>query len=363
MSSGVIVLVGLPPERSAGLTDRLRLHGPISHVGSQEVWRSDTDPGELLAALPGLLRRGEVLSAAFLDELPHPDQQWIAVEWVRKIVVSVALEPALSGAMRGWERHGVFERLQIAVHAPPELPRPEPKTVFHDALANGRALSVPYEVPESLDVAARDESWFGEIAAPGNGGVIALLAMSGATGPGRIDLRSLDALHLEVSDELRGNAEQVRSGALRVHAIGLKAQQPVPRDFLERCALDAPHAEGLSERLQAALGDVHGRPESFRLLLHVHAPLEDPEIVIPTGAVFEQVGLNGVQTLAAASSARVMVAPGAVAPIALPAWCLNRTLAPPSGQPVLPTILRYKGQGTQEQVWKDLAERYRASQP
>ena len=359
MSPRSIVLLGIRTGARAELGDRLGLREQISTLGDFEVWRSDLDSAALLAELPPLLRARRVQSAAFLDFLPASDKRWVAVEWAQKVVVSLALEPVLSIALQGWERQ-VFAAMHLAIYTPP---KPEARAEFRGALASGEPLSVPYQVPESLAAAASDESWFGELAVPGNGGVVALLTISGARGSGRIGLRSPAALNLEVSEDLRGTARLVRAGALRIHAVGLSRADPVPASFVERCAADTPGAEGLRERFEAALRDVDGRAESYRLLLHVHAPLADPALVIPAGAVFEQSGFNGVQTLAAASAVGATVDAGAFVPLALPAWCLNKNLAPPSGQPVLPTVLRYKGQGTQEQVWKDLADRFLASQP
>jgi hypothetical protein len=175
------------------------------------------------------------------------------------------------------------------------------------------------------------------------------------------------ALNLEISPDLLHTSSLIRGGELNVHAIGMSRNDRIPPVFIRLCTGHKPDrsaaAEALLERFEAGMRALDDRPENFRLLVYVEAPLDDPEIVIPTGAVFEQAGFTGIQTLAAAAPARVVVDPGAFAPVVLPSWCLNRNLSGPSGDPVRPTILRYMGQGSQDQVWADLKSRLATSQP
>jgi hypothetical protein len=67
---------------------------------------------------------------------------------------------------------------------------------------------------------------------------------------------------------------------------------------------------------------------------------EELDVLIHTGLVFEQEALNRVQNLAIADGTIAGTRSAAPATLALPAWCLNRRLAPPSGQPMRPTPLR-----------------------
>jgi hypothetical protein len=49
---------------------------------------------------------------------------------------------------------------------------------------------------------------------------------------------------------------------------------------------------------------------------------------------------------------RLTVRPGTFAPVPVPAWCLNRSLAPPAGEPVRPTPLVLATPGrSQDEVW------------
>ncbi len=86
--------------------------------------------------------------------------------------------------------------------------------------------------------------------------------------------------------------------------------------------------------------------------------LEDPPVVIPTGAVFQQPSIGlGMQNLAAAKSANAMVAAGATVPIILPAWCLNQTLASPSGPMTATPLVSASAGGTQDDVWNRIRAR------
>jgi len=70
--------------------------------------------------------------------------------------------------------------------------------------------------------------------------------------------------------------------------------------------------------------------------------------------VFEQTTLNDVQTLAAAEPRRMLVDPGPLVPIAVTAWCLNSNLAPPNGEPMNVTPLRYVSSSTHQQaIWAE----------
>jgi hypothetical protein len=309
-----------------------------------------------------LLLEQVVRSAAIFDRLPLPDRQWVAVEWAGKIVVSAALERAMQDIAEGWDRAGFFEPDGLAIYAPSaRLERAVRGAAFREALDSSRAVTVPYDVPANLSDAVADESWFGSLAVPGNGGVIGLLTMSGAKGPGWIALRNPAALNLEISPDLLHTASLIHGGELNVHAIGLSRNDRVPTAFIRRCTGHDPDesavVQALREQFEAGMRALDDRPESYRLLVYLEAPLDDPEIVIPTGTIFEQAGFTGVQTLAAAAPARVVVDPGAFAPLVLPSWCLNRYLSAPGGEPVKPTILRYMGKGSQDQVWDDLASR------
>jgi hypothetical protein len=77
-------------------------------------------------------------------------------------------------------------------------------------------------------------------------------------------------------------------------------------------------------------------------------------VEIEEGSIFEQTSVNNVQTLAAARRQQITVQPGAFVPLALPAWCLNQSLAAPGGEPVRPTPLVLANPGrSQDEVWAE----------
>ena len=88
--------------------------------------------------------------------------------------------------------------------------------------------------------------------------------------------------------------------------------------------------------------------------------LQDPPVVIPVGSVYQQPVMgSAMQNLAVGQAARVFVAAGATVPLILPAWCLNRSLAPPSG-PVAPTVLiAMSARGSQSEMWSRIEVRHR----
>jgi hypothetical protein len=368
MSHDYLLLIAVPRSRGPGLREELHLVEHVFSVGDFDVWRSRLAPVDAFAALPPFLRDRIVRSAALLEEFPSPDKRWLAVEWAGKMVVSASLGDAVHGLIEGWTSDGPFEGANLLVFAPARQRNIRiigEAAAFRAAIHSGDAVVVPYRIKEPLDQSTHDQSWFGELAAPGNGGVLALLAMSGALGPGDVMLRSPAALNLEISAPLTTLGALIRAGRMRIRAVGLSRGELPPPTFIRQCAGDNMESDerALQKTFALALRAIQDRAEAFRLLLYLEAPLDDPEIVIPVGAVFEQAGLNRVQTLAAASATRVVVAPGTYAPVALPSWCLNRHLSGPHGEPVSPTILRYKGQGSQAHVWDDLESLLKASQP
>ena len=89
----------------------------------------------------------------------------------------------------------------------------------------------------------------------------------------------------------------------------------------------------------------------------------DPTVRIPQGVVVQQTGLTGVQTLATAGVQAVVVGPSSIVPVAVPAWCLNRSLSAPNGEKVRATALQLQvGENVdQSAVWALIAARLRAT--
>lgn len=360
-----------PPDPQS--RDDLQLEEFVFHVSDIQVWRSGLTPQHGFAVLARLLRAGTARSATLVATPPPPEKRWVTIEWVGKLLVPVDLIESVHSLLDGWQRVQYFEPERLEVWKPPaqrdsEEPAPVEERIklaesadeFRSAIDANEPAVAHYQVPEQISEALLDEKWFGPLAT--SGGVIALLTMSRAVPGHPALLRTPAALHLEVSAPMTDLRSLTRDGGLRVVAAGVSRGDELPRSFIDACLEDglSTGIERVNQELTEQLAALHDGKEDYRLLIYMSAPLVDPEVVIPTGAVFEQTSFNGVQTLAAAAHARVVVKPGSYAPVALPAWCLNRPLKPPHGQAVSPTALRYKGTGSQWQVWKDLDERLHA---
>ena len=87
----------------------------------------------------------------------------------------------------------------------------------------------------------------------------------------------------------------------------------------------------------------------------------DPEVIIRPGTVFEQLSVKTAQNLAVAREWCHTINANEIVGAIPPAFCLNRHLAPPSGQPVRLPPLDYAGAiGSQQAVWDDVLRRRRS---
>ena len=186
-------------------------------------------------------------------------------------------------------------------------------------------------------IMSRMRDWFGELADERVGGAVAVLAMSGIRVSARsmVVLRNPAALGLRRVSGANALAAQVRAGRVTIQAWGTSSDDPTrgirrPRPRYSR-AESVSLAAGLTAS-RAATGARYG------ILIRLSAGMSS-EVVIDTGLVFEQETLSRVQNLAIAAGSVIGVDAGEPASSALPAWCLNRVLAPPGGEPVRPTSL------------------------
>jgi hypothetical protein len=156
-------------------------------------------------------------------------------------------------------------------------------------------------------------------------------------------LRNPAALDLDWVDDPRSASALRSAGQLTVTAAGLSHDS-------------SDVGAGFSDPDEARRLWAHRTPSSFYVLLEASAPV-DPELFVPLGQVFEQGVANGVQTLATTRPGSVVVTPGRLGRLLLPAWCLNQNLAAPTGELVRPTPLRtrYPSGTSQSDVWTDRA--------
>ena len=362
-----ILLVSFRGKPDAELRDVLRLGERGEVVGDYTVWQSELSLADALSVLADGFRAQRIASAAFIHPALATEKRWIAVEFVGKLVITGAALQA-AGEVPGWVRGHYFEGDDIYIYAPAAAEQPSRAPEYRSSLERQQPVKTPYRVPRSSQDLLTDREWFGRLAS--DGGAIALVSMSHY---GRDDLHGQEitlcnpaALNVEISDDPASLRALMREGTLDVNAVALGRKDSVPREFLDDLSrmTCAPDWDRLRRECSDALaGWTDHEDPGFRLLMYLEAPDVDPQAVIATGSIFEQQSLNGVQTLAAASPVRVTVDPGNYKVVALPAWCLNKPLKPPTGQPVSPTVLRYKGTGSQTDVWRDLAMRLGVTYP
>jgi hypothetical protein len=298
------------------------------------LMRDPTD--EQLASVLALLTRGQVFSAALLQALPTADRQWLAYEFPRKLVTDRDIDERRLEAL-GWRP----ARDEFTVWTP-RRPADEKRAEFATGILQPTPRFVEVPVYQDLD----DASLFGPFAASQRGGSCALMALSGAqSGHESVLLRNPAALELDVITDSESLPLLVERGAVSVWAVGASSHT-------DGSELDL---EGFTDPGAVRRAwDSTGRSGGFWLAIQLAAPV-DPPVGIPPGHIFEQRSLNGVQTLAAATSSFAIVNPGAPVTMVVPAWCLNRELQGPNGQQVRPTVLRgrYAANTPQDQVWAD----------
>jgi hypothetical protein len=320
--------------------------------GNLMLWVSEAPPADVAAALAELLASGVVRSAALVSA-DIPDQRlWVAHEWSGAFVVDRDLAELLARAPDTWVEDSSYEEFRIL--RPRRLGRlddAESSSPWHvetareyaSAIADDRAV-----LADTTLAAVRGAmgEWFRDLADPRVGGAFALLALSGATSDSTaVALRSPAALGLRVAASAVSLPSHVRAGRLVVRGYGYS------RDNAQAVAAAVPEMSLASA--ETVLRDGRRERAPYGVLLVIEATV-DPEVEIEEGSIFEQVSMNGVQTLAAAAPKRLTVRPGTFAPLAVPAWCLNSSLAAPAGEQVRPTPLALIVQGrSQDEVWAE----------
>lgn len=351
-----ILLVALGEDASREALHELSLE-PLHTTSQGSVWISHGPVQNTLAALRRLLQRGAVRSAALLPEVPPRDRLWLVIEWRGRLVVAEEYLPVLE-EQGGWSVESRNERHDLLILSPGEMRgkvrKVESPEGYQSSLFSAEPVVAHLRMAELERGPKGWRQWFGELAEPDVGGAVALLALSGARShSGEVLLRNPAALGLQVAfDDVSALSTYCRRKKLEVVAHGGSWGN------LERqaTALEPDDSRDMQARQALLQAQRETRGASYYVLLEVEA-IEDPEVVIPAGAIFEQSSLNGVQTLAAASQRKFQIDVGQFLPIAFPAWCLNRHLSPPAGQPVRPTPLIYPGgSGGQGMVWEDLEQ-------
>ena len=291
-------------------------------------------------------------------------------EWRGRLAVHSSIAHQLDP--RYWTEPSNYELVDLRVFMPstgepgqvmtsslagPGSPRP----VWVETVAEYRA-SLETEQPTLItapiqQVMTRMRDWFGPLADIRVGGAIAILAMSGVTASARtqVVLRNPAALGMRLVTNRTALATHCRAGRIVVRAWGISRDDPT------RLVKIVGRTRRQSRSLTAGLAAMKSASSArYGVLTELLATEVDTKVLIDAGLVFEQETLNDVQNLAIAAGSEVTVKLDADRPVtrAQPAWCLNRQLAPPTGQAIRPTSLCVPltagmNQGT---VW-DLVER------
>lgn len=302
--------------------------------GGPEVRGLDEPTNDQIMIALALVASGGALSAAILQSPPPADRRWLAYEFRQAMVTDSSIDTGPLRAL-GWHPD---PREGYTVWEPPN-----PERAW---FAGGLFGTAPMTIEVSVEHDLADTALFGPLAASQQGGSSALMALSGARPGGeRVLLRNPAALDLEVLSSTDSLPYLVSRQAVSVLAIGASAHTDVAE--LELAGFtDVEAARRVWQETERAGG--------FWLLIEVTA-LVDPLVGIPPGHIFEQRAVNGIQTLAAASSSSFEVGVNRPQTVVVPAWCLNADLLPPAGQPVRSTPLRarYVSGMAQQEVWHD----------
>lgn len=366
-----VLIVALGEDASWEIRHQLNLE-PLDLPSLRSLWISYGPSLRTLATLREYLITGTAQSAALLLETPSRDRLWLATEWRGRLVIDGDLLSFME-KREGWEVASRYEGGNLLILSPVKV-REKTNRVQEVESPEEYQHSLFSETPvvARLRMAVLDKEreawnrWFGELAEPEIGGALALLVLSGARPEStEVLLRNPAALGLKVDrDDASALSTYCRRKKLEVVAYGgswgrhERQEMSLEEGFFHRGRHDYP----MEEFMVQARNELHhasreNQSTSYYIFLGVEA-IADPEVVIPTGAIFEQSSLNGVQTLAAANSRKFQIDVGQFLPIALPAWCLNSRLRAPSGEPIRSTPLVYPGGGgSQGAVWADIEQR------
>jgi hypothetical protein len=352
---GIVWWVSSPGELPVSLAEA----GPARPVGSAmgwQVWEMTVPRAVMDARLPELLRGRTVKAVACVEPGHSLEDLWWATEWGGALVVARRLAHQLWTAaelregpwdidpdeLNGWDEpdpHGDPGHRELPLVLRPRRQRGAMIVTSPSAFRERLSSEVPTAIDVRVaDVLERPGDWFGDLAGGPVGGAIALLSLSGARRPGDIvRLRNMTALGLLPVTSPDAIAEHVAADRITFHAVGGGEPPDRVRNH----------------------GDVHHHAP-YRVYLEMEAPV-DPEVEIEVGTIFEQASLNGVQTLATATPARVTVMPGYTSSLVIDAWCLDRDLSAPNGETLTVTGMRL-GTAHQDQgaVWAERSARRRA---
>ncbi len=305
----------------------------------------------LLALTAKLIQQQVVIGAALTAEPLGPEQYFIAAEWRRCLVVEKSEVSSLARAEAWFVHKTDYEPLGLLIF-----------DVLGDGGAATGAFGLLNAIPRSAHIVMADPAaFYGRFAAADVGGANALFAagLEAARHRGLADGTVLvggpEALGFGVDDGEASVSHWRQKGMITVEAHGCSLERITSViDGLESFSSAAFNRDTLAEELSTW----RGAGLSFGLAIVLRG-IDDPPVVIPMGAVYQQPIMGSQsQTLAVAKPATAMVGLGATVPLVLPAWCLNPTFSAPSG-PMAPTpLVAAEVAGSQDDVWRGVRQRY-----
>ncbi len=311
------------------------------------MWTSTASLPEAAGALAAAIGAEAAWGAALVPRASLPENAFMAIEWRGALVVERWFDGAVE--LPGWREladdHPRVRIFRPVPAADPESSEPEltdSAWEFKEALFDQRPMAIETS-PEAHRTPSSE--WFGELADPRLGGAMALMSLSGARSDGSpFLLRNPAALGLTLTTSAAGAARASAAGAIAVRAWGFSWGST---------RLDTLPTRVGGSALEEALKPPRTAAASYGALLEIEAPV-DPEIELEDGTVLEQESLSGAQTLAAAERRSVLVPAGEMRPLVVSAWCLNRDLRSPGGEPVRPTPLKLtRRHDSQSDVWEE----------
>jgi len=340
----------------------------LEHPGGR-LYESQGDPRWIISEVRKRLLAGATLTAVLIPEFAIRDLR--EMDLPRSCLVVHAELMSTIPFQEGWRPlrednldlfrvlRPVREGMRIEVVEDPES--------FQESLHS----STPTVIRARLhEVSESPHRWYGSLAEPSVGGAVTLMTLSAfrqrqARHDGEIWLRNPAALGLSFSDDEESLPTLVKNRQLKIHGLSVSLRGNY--DSL----LDMWMGEQDQEiSREALLGELKQLKESgvstnYAALLTLHAPNVDPQVRIMSGLVVEQVTPFVAQNLVITTERRVIVHPGEIVPIALPAWCMNQDLPSPGGEKIrqTPFILDLAGASSQEGVWSLLEARVHSSQP
>lgn len=324
-----VLLVSFHDGPSASTRELLALK-EAGRFHEQAIFAVHIDLLHGVEAVVDLLRNEtEIRSAAFLPGMPIAESLWVAMEWWGRVVVHQSLADQFLDRL---DLPGVnIESAgdEFIVLDPRRRPPDRPE----------RAKRADPDLEQLQDELA---ALYGDLHHPDLGGAVALASIFGQMPS------DLESAGIAVERDPSAVPALVAAGVIQMAAVGGSVSSW--RAMADRWPDATPIAEvDPTEHASAA-------PYLVLARLSAHV---DPPVRFPPGFILEQEQLNNVQNLAIADEIVVGVQPGLPVLAVLPAYCLNRHLAPPRGEPLRATALRMQlpANTTQERVWDELAWR------